>query len=133
MKKESKVILYVDDDADDREFLFSAIHELSPETEVVLAENGITALNYLNAITDKALPCLVVLDLNMPFLDGRETYERMQEKPALQGIPTVVFTSSQNPNDKDLFNRFGVELISKPDNLGYLSGIASRMLEKCYC
>ena len=133
MKKESRVILYADDDADDREFLFWAIRQLSPDTEVVLAENGVTALDYLNASTDKQLPCLVVLDLNMPLLDGRETYERMQEKPELKGIPTIVFTSSHNPNDKLLFNSFGVELISKPDDLSFLTRIAGRMLEKCYC
>jgi CheY-like chemotaxis protein len=132
---QEKVILYVDDDADDREFLSHAIKEVSPETRVVLAENGVKALSYLNETTGQKdkLPCLIVLDLNMPFLDGRETYERIRVNPELQQIPTIVFTSSLNPNDKALFNSFGIELISKPDNLGYLSKIATHMVAKCYC
>lgn len=131
--KQNKVILYVDDDADDREFLSHAIHRVSPATEVVLAENGVKALHYLQDHQQSQLPCLIILDLNMPYLDGRETYERMRQRPELQKVPTIVFTSSMNPNDKALFHSFGVEFISKPDDLARLDAIATRMVERCYC
>ena len=133
MNSERKLILYADDDADDREFLSSAIRQLSPTTDVILAENGVEAMDYLVSNSKYPLPCLIVLDLNMPLLDGRETYEKIQLHPELKGVPTIVFTSSLNPNDRMLFEGCGVEFISKPDNLSYLNNVVHRMLERCYC
>jgi len=133
MKHKAKLILYVDDDPDDREFLSYAFKTISPETKVVLAEDGVKALDYLNSTEAHkvGLPCLIVLDLNMPYLDGRETYQRIQTNPALQNIPTIVFTSSLNPHDKAFFNSLGIELITKPDNIAYMNKIASHMLQAC--
>ena len=78
MSDNCKTILYVDDDADDREFLSIALKQASPQTQVVLAEHGVAALNYLNetSVRQAKLPCLIILDLNMPVLDGRQTFER---------------------------------------------------------
>jgi CheY-like chemotaxis protein len=123
------VILYVDDDEEDQQFFSVAVHQVSPETEIVQARNGLDALNYLS--TDVKLPNLIVLDLNMPVLDGRETFERIKGNPALRHIPTVIFTSSLNPNDKSLFNSLGAEFISKPSDFNALSLIAHRMLGFC--
>jgi CheY-like chemotaxis protein len=133
MGHKDKLILYVDDDADDRQFLTDAFRLLCPDVRVVLAENGISALEYLNSSKDSdgALPSLIILDLNMPYLDGRETFERIRSNPSLKHIPTIVFTSTHNPADKAMFNSLGIELITKPDNLAYLNTIAGHMLEVC--
>ena len=129
----SKKILYIDDDEDDREFLLDAINELDPAIEVVLAENGLKALDYLNTIKDSdiKLPCLIILDINMPYLDGMHTFQRIKNDRKLESVPIVIFTSSENPNDKILFNSLGVELISKPNNISYMANIANYMLTKC--
>ncbi len=129
MPTHAQVILYVDDDEDDQQFFSVALHQVSPDTQVVQARNGQEALNYLN--TDSTLPNLIVLDLNMPVLDGRETFERIKRNPALQGIPTVIFSSSLNPHDKSLFNNLGAEFISKPSDFNDLGIIANRMLRLC--
>ena len=130
MKNNPTTILYVDDDEDDREFLSEAFKEVAPEVEVVLAENGLKALDYLSAVKDNhtKLPSLIVLDINMPYLDGVQTFQRIKQEPELQRVPVVIFTSSENPSDKTLFSGFGVELITKPDNISYLNQIANRML-----
>jgi CheY-like chemotaxis protein len=132
-KNECKTILYVDDDADDREFLSEAIHEVNPDIDVILAENGLEALDYLNAGKRGSieLPSLVVLDLNMPLLDGKQTFERIKSDPRLLNLPVVIFTSSENPNDKMLFGELGIELITKPNNLLFMTQIASHMLKRC--
>lgn len=130
---DNKTILYVDDDEDDRLFLSETIQQISPETKVVHAENGVQALQYLNGIKDTPdqLPCLVVLDLNMPLLDGKQTYERIQKDPLLSKLPVVIFTSSQNPNDKAFFNRSGLTFVSKPLNISYMKTIAASFLNFC--
>ena len=123
----------MDDDADDRLFLSDAIVHIDPNVSIVEVENGIEAINYLNRAKGKrgSLPCLIVLDLNMPLLDGKQTYQRLKADPDFKEIPVVVFTSSENPNDEKLFRSLGVVLLSKPDNLAYMNNIAGDILSYC--
>lgn len=132
MKTECKSILYVDDDPDDREFLFVAIKNINPDIEVILADNGLAALDYLKNIKNKKdLPGLIVLDLNMPLLDGRETLKRIKDDPMLSSLKIVVFTTGENPNEKQSFNELGIQYISKPFNIQFLHSIANQMIEIC--
>lgn len=127
----NKTILYVDDDADDRYMLSEVIKEADPAVNIVLAENGIRAIEYLNEKKDAGLPCLIVLDLNMPFLNGKETYNKIRNELKLETVPVVIFTSSHNPNDKVLFTSQGVEFVTKPDDFKYLNKIVRHMLDIC--
>jgi CheY-like chemotaxis protein len=133
MKQNCPTVVYVDDDPDDREFLYEAIREVDPSVKVVLIENGAKALDYLNALKNRNtdMPSLVILDINMPYLDGKETFERIKSDPGLNSVPIVIFTSSESPYDKALFREKGAELITKPDNLSYMMKIASYMLSQC--
>lgn len=133
MKANHKVILYVDDDEDDREFLKDAIESTHPEIEVALVNNGLEALDYLSAKNEDRLqlPCLIVLDINMPFIDGRETLERIKKEQRLQQVPIVVFSSSEKPSDKQLFNALGIEYFTKPTSLSYMSQIVNHMIRAC--
>jgi two-component system response regulator len=126
-----KTILYVDDDEDDRELFSEAIKNVYPGINLVFAENGLKAISYLDTVKQPGenMPGLIVLDLNMPYLDGRKTFEKIKTKPGLEKIPVVIFTSSQNPNDKNFFQEAGVELISKPYDFSFMHDIAQRMLE----
>lgn len=129
----NKTILIVEDDPDDRELLVYAVKNADPVVEVQLAENGQEAINYLQQqVTSQApLPGLIVLDLNMPCLDGKATFQKIKADHNLHGVPIIVFTSSLNPNDKALFNKLGVELISKPFNFSSMDDIAHHMLDVC--
>ncbi len=133
MKYPDKTILYVDDDEDDRHLFSEAIKHADPDITLVFAENGLKAINYLDAVKQpgEKLPCLIVLDLNMPFLDGKKTFEKIKTNPKLENIPVVIFSSSQNPNDKNFFHEAGVELISKPYDFSFMHGIAQHMLDCC--
>jgi len=82
-------------------------------------------------LTVESFPCLIVLDINMPYLNGRETFEKLRANPVLKDIPVVIFTSSENPADKALFKSFGIELITKPSNISFMNEIASRMIYSC--
>jgi CheY-like chemotaxis protein len=133
MSEENKSILYVDDDADDREFFVDAIKTISPFADIVLAENGVQALDYLDKTLNASasLPSLIVLDINMPLLDGKETFQRIRKDQRLQNVPVVIFTSSFKPADKELFNNQGIEFITKPSDFTYMNNIANRMLSYC--
>lgn len=132
MNWEDKTILYVDDDADDREMLGDAVRNVAPEVQVTYAENGLQALELLEQKrAAQTLPCLIVLDLNMPFLDGRQTYERIKTDPLLNSIPLVILSSGENPSDKALFKREGISYFTKPIEFAAMKNIASQMVTYC--
>ena len=133
MKHERARILYVDDDVDDAEFLSEALRQVNPEVDLNIAENGLKALQYLQKLKDanNKLPCLIILDLNMPYLDGKQTFKRIKEDPELQQVPIIIYTSSRNPQDETMFSSLGIEFITKPHNLMGLHDVASRLLESC--
>ena len=125
-------ILCVDDDCDDRYLLSEAIKEVAPHLEVVEAENGLAALSILEeAKQSDSLPCLVVLDINMPLLDGRQTLDRIQKDVGLQNLNVVVFTSSENPNDNAFFKSKGVQFVTKPFDHHYFAPIVKGFLNFC--
>lgn len=128
----NKTILFVEDDEDDRGFLLDAVKNANPSVEVIFAGNGIEALDYLRkGQSQQQLPCLIVLDLNMPILDGKETYRKIKDDLKLDSVPIVIFTSSLNPRDRALFNQLGVEFITKPYDFSYMNEIVNHMIMMC--
>ena len=67
-----KVIFIADDDADDRELLEEAILSIENNTVVHAASSGKEVLTHLQNSQDKDLPCLIILDYNMPDLNGHQ-------------------------------------------------------------
>ena len=67
----ARIVLCVDDDPDDRELIRNAIFNVDPSYSVAYSTNGKEALLYLTAALETELPCLVILDLNMPVMDGK--------------------------------------------------------------
>jgi CheY-like chemotaxis protein len=87
-----RVVLVVEDDADVRESLVEVLedHDYHP----LGAANGQEAIDRLRAGTDR--PCLILLDMMMPVMDGRRFRALQQEDPALRSIPVVVLTAHAN-------------------------------------
>ncbi|TCJ14432.1 response regulator [Flaviaesturariibacter flavus] len=126
-------ILLVDDDSDDREMLISTLAFVNPQVEIDCVRNGLEALDYLDEMRSSAqkLPCLIVLDINMPLLDGKATFERIQHDEVLRSVPVVVLTSSANPVDKEHFQRQGAVFFTKPDDYSFLKKISVYLLSVC--
>ena len=107
-------ILYVDDDSDDCIFL-SESFAATGNTDLVYASDGEEAINYLNSVNHEALPSLIILDLNMPKRDGRQTLNYIKSNPNLSGIPVVILSTSENKIDKEICKRLGaVSYMQKP-------------------
>ena len=92
------------------------------------SSNGQQALEYLNAITeDSELPKLIVLDLNMPILNGTQTLMQLKQNIRYRDIPVVIFSTSENENEKRKCMSLGArEYLVKPTT--YMDGF--RMVEK---
>ena len=123
-------ILYAEDDLDDFESVKEVVEQLSDNYKLVNPRNGAEAIAYLEEHSGQ-LPCLVVLDLNMPVLDGKETFKKIRNELNLGSVPVIIFTSSNNPNDRNLFHSLGIEFITKPDDFSHFNTIVSHMVNVC--
>ena len=71
-----------------------------PEAVITTAENGLQAIELLSKIeSPENLPCFIILDINMPILNGIEFLELIRKDDALKQIPVVVHTTSSNVED----------------------------------
>ena len=106
-------ILYVDDDNDDCIFLTESF--ANTEANLVCASGGEEAISYLNSISTESLPSLIILDLNMPKWDGRQTLCYIKAHPSLSKIPVVILSTSDNKTDQEVCARLGAaSYLQKP-------------------
>ena len=127
-----KTILFIDDDQDDRDLLREELLSVDNKISVAEVENGLLGLQFLTQAEQAgSLPCLIVLDLNMPVLDGKQTFQKINENQPLRNIPLVVYTSSSNPNDQAYFNNHGVKYFVKPASHKIMKEIANEIAATC--
>ncbi|ASM49040.1 MULTISPECIES: response regulator [Pseudoalteromonas] len=114
-------ILMADDDEDDRLLTQDALAESRVLNELHFVEDGVELLEYLERkgkFEDKnssPRPGLILLDLNMPRMDGREALEAIKANPNLKGIPVVILTTSKQEEDMVKgYNLGAASYITKP-------------------
>lgn len=120
-KKKKFTLLIANDDEDTRFLMEEALREVRLAITSEFVENGEQVLDYLYrrgqyfASSNWHQPDLILLDLNMPRLDGRETLTLIRSDPHLQHIPVVMLTTSHRRGDILLCYRLGANsFISKP-------------------
>lgn len=122
-------ILLVEDDPDDLFFLTEAFQNADNSYTYVEAYDGEAALAILKDMYSRnEQPALIVLDINMPILSGRELLTILKEDPDYSHIPVVVFTTSSNPFDRQHCRQYQVDLITKPLSHKGLDGLVKHML-----
>lgn len=124
--------LYADDDPDDQEFFQSMMTEFDPAINVVLVNNGLELLQYLNNISKGNLPCCIVLDINMPIWDGIRTLKALKVEEKYMNIPVIMFTTSRSLRDNDLSLKLGAQgFITKPVNQKDFNELYHRFADAC--
>ena len=116
-------IVFVDDDEEDRLIMLDYLKECGKEKQVKFIKNGQDALTYLESIAENAaLPRLIVLDLNMPILNGTQTLYELKANRRFKDIPVMIFSTSENENEKRKCLMLGAdEYLVKPST--YLDGL----------
>lgn len=109
-------ILVVDDDKEDHMILQEYFSEANIADQVAFVENGVKALQYLENIADADdLPKLIVLDLNMPLLNGSQTLLQLKQNVRLKNIPVIIYSTSESENEKRKCLSFGaIDYMVKP-------------------
>ena len=121
MVSQNKEILLVEDNPDDVELTRIAFAEAGSGYEIRVVTEGAQAVDYMLARGEYAgrdaadLPALVLLDLNLPKLNGREVLQAIRENPASRSLPVVVLTTSAEPMDVESVYDLGANsYIQKP-------------------
>ncbi len=116
-------LLIVEDDENDRLLIEEAIDASGVDVNIQFARNGIELMDNLNNKQQSKeqirikLPRLILLDLNMPKMDGRDAIKKINSHPEFKQIPVVVFTTSIAQEDVSQSYELGVNsVIRKPDS-----------------
>lgn len=126
------IVLYADDDPDDLALVQDAFAQYADNVEVVTASDGFEALSYLTGLDPfEPAPCLIILDINMPRLNGKETLQKIRNLQRFEGIPVVLFTTSSFPLDKDFATRHAAGFITKPLDARQIKVITEQFVSHC--
>ena len=110
MTRESSLVLLVEDNPADAELATEGLREAEIDAALVVVDNGTDALRFLRRqgrYRDAPRPTLVLLDLNMPGIDGRQVLSAIKQDPDLNSIPIVVLSSSRDEADIERSYRLG--------------------------
>lgn len=126
------VVLYADDDADDLALTQHAFTSYASNIDVETVSNGKQALSYLKGLgPHDPTPCLVILDINMPLMNGKEALHAIRSIKRFEDIPIVLFTNSSLPLDKILAQQYRAGFLTKPLNAKEMQLIPAQFLNYC--
>lgn len=126
------LVLYADDDLDDIGFVESAFYESSTNIELITANDGEGALEILNSLTQfDPDPCLIILDVNMPRMNGKETLLRIRQMDRYKSTPVVLFTTSSMKADRKFAEQNNAGFVVKPLDSNQLRVITDEFINHC--
>ncbi len=90
-------ILVADDDLEDLGFITEACNNIAPHIIIKVGRNGKDVFDLLNKMSDYELPCLIILDFNMPLLNGLQVLKKLKLTDRYKSICTVIYSTGVNP------------------------------------
>ena len=126
------IVLYADDDIDDLQLIKEAFFPYSDKVELVTVSDGLEAVSYLENIPlHQPTPCLIILDINMPRMDGKEALKVIREINRFEEIPAILFTTSSQTKDKEFAQAYKAGFLTKPADYNQVDLIAGKFIEHC--
>jgi CheY-like chemotaxis protein len=125
-------ILYIDDDQDDLLIISQAFQKYSDHFTVIHAYHGNEGLEILAKMNEEGhLPCLVILDLNMPVMDGKQTLSEIRKHEDYKSIPIILFSTSGVKQDKEFVENLNADFVTKPIHFSDMENIVKEFVQKC--
>lgn len=123
-----RFIFLAEDDLDDQELFIDAINQQQP-IAIETSNNGRKAIVYLDSLPDTQLPSLIVLDYNLPEVDGAQILKQLSERSRYAPIPKVVWSTSNSPLYQDICLKLGAQAyFVKPSDVMGIETVAKEML-----
>ena len=121
------LIYLVDDDDDDRLLLREAFRQHPSACTIQEFEDGHYVIDHLGTATTDEFPNLMLLDLNMPRMNGFDTLKAIRENQSWKTIPVVILTTSDDPSDRQRSKELGADAyMVKPPNYAHLQDVINR-------
>jgi CheY-like chemotaxis protein len=128
----SRYIIFADDDADDLELITGFFKQYNQSINVLEFKNGKEVLKFLDDfVSNTSKPLLIVLDINMPRLNGKETLAAIRKHPEYNNIPVLVYTTSSNKSDEEYCKKYNASWINKPNSMEGVKQIARVIADFC--
>jgi len=132
MDNQPKLILCVEDDEDDIALIEETANEMDASLRLVAKQNGKEALMFLHRQKEQEhLPCLILLDFNMPVMNGKEVLEVLKKDDALSKIPVIMFTTSSGNREQLICDTYGIEMVTKPARIVEFKRVLNHLLVRC--
>jgi len=126
------IVLYADDDSDDLELVQDSFSLYSKNVEVVTARDGSQALSYLQQLNDEdPAPCLIILDINMPVINGKEVLKKVRDMTRFESVPVILFTTSSLPQDQNFAKKYNAGFVTKPLDVSQMEVITEFFIDHC--
>ena len=125
-------ILIGEDDRDDQELLREVFADIDRNFDLRFVNNGLEVLAALEEMAREELPCLIILDYNMPGMNGADILNELGPNTRYSDIPKIVWsTSGADKYQKICRDRGAIDYVIKPSNIKELEKIARYMLSVC--
>lgn len=133
MKNEEYIIVLADDDLDDQAIIKEIFSLHADSITILNVLDGVETLRLLERLQKKGiLPCLIILDINMPRMSGRETLQHLKAQEKLQDVPVVLFSTSQNDFDRKFAQQHGASYITKPFTYKNMEEVVKGFINQCH-
>ena len=128
----SKFILIGEDDIDDQEFLKEIFSAVDNSFVLKFVNNGNKMLSYMEDLPDSHLPCLIVMDYNMPELNGAEILQELKKNKTYSHIPKIIWSTSNSEMYRNICLDLGAnDYVIKPSNVREMEEVVKYMLSFC--
>ena len=127
----SRYIIFADDDADDLELITGFFKQFNRNINVLEFKDGREVLKFLDDFALTTAPTLIVLDINMPRLNGKDTLVAIRKHPRYKYIPVVIYTTSQSSSDEDFCKELGASWVVKSSSVEGVKQVAKVLAEFC--
>jgi CheY-like chemotaxis protein len=128
----SKFIVCGEDDKDDEDLLKEIFSGIDESFSLFFFNNGRRLVTALDQLPDDKLPCLLVLDYNMPELNGAEILNELKKTSRYNSIPKIIWSTSGAEMYKQLCLNLGAaDYVIKPSNVNDLQQIVKYMISYC--
>ena len=128
----SKSIILGEDDIDDEELLKELFSSVDDTFELTFINNGRLVIEHLDSLSDNALPCLLILDYNMPELNGADILENLKTRQRYADIPKIIWsTSGTETYRKKCLDLGANDYIIKPSRVSELVQAIKYMISYC--
>jgi len=124
------LVLYADDDQDDIALVTDAFSEYA-NIELKTFPDGIALLNHVRHQPGNVKPCLVMIDINMPKMNGKQVLVELRDISGYEEVPVVLFSTSTLPSEAAFAASFNAGFVIKPLYYDHLSSVAESLIEHC--